>query len=102
MIAFLETKRSEVAALCKRYRVRRLEVFGSATGKHFDPDRSDLDFLVEFKPLPRGQRAEAYFGLLEGLQQLFQRHVDLVMTRAITNPYFHQAIENSREVVYAA
>jgi hypothetical protein len=61
-----------------------------------------LDFLVEFHPLPPGERADAYFGLLEDLQDLFQRPVDLVMLRAITNPYFRRAIEQTRELVYAA
>lgn len=101
MIAELKNKREEVAALCRRYYVRRLEVFGSATGS-FDPQTSDLDFLAEFHPLPPGQRADAYFGLLEGLQELFEPPVDLVMTRAVTNPYFRQAIETSRQVLYAA
>lgn len=63
--------------------------------------RSDVDFLVEFQPLPPGQRAEAYFGLLEDLQALLGRSVDLVVACAIQNPYFRQAVESSREVIYA-
>jgi uncharacterized protein len=47
-------KREEIAELCRRHRVRRLALFGSAVGEGFDPERSDLDFLVEFKPLPPG------------------------------------------------
>jgi hypothetical protein len=102
MIALLGNKSEEIAALCRQYRVRRLEVFGSATHNHFDPQTSDLDFLVDFHPLGPGECADAYFGLLEGLQSLFQRPVDLVMTRAIRNPYFLRAIERSRKVLYAA
>ena len=102
MIALLESKRQGIAALCQRHGVRRLEVFGSAVAGRFDPETSDLDFLVEFQPLGPGQRAEAYFGLLEGLEALCDRPVDLVMTRAIRNPYFLQAVQRSREVLYAA
>ena len=102
MIALLESKRQEIAALCQRYRVRRLEVFGSAAVGPFDRQTSDVDFLVEFQPLGPGEHAEAYFGLLEELQSLLARPVDLVMIRAITNPYFQQAIESSRKVLYAA
>lgn len=102
MIALLESKRQEIAAACQRHRVRRLEVFGSAAAGPFDPHTSDLDFLVEFYPLDRGQRAEAYFGLLEELQHLLGRPVDLVMARAVQNPYFLQALEKTREVLYAA
>jgi predicted nucleotidyltransferase len=47
----IETKRAELVRLCMQYHVRRLELFGSATGEHFDPDTSDLDFLVEFHDL---------------------------------------------------
>jgi hypothetical protein len=102
MTAILEAKRSEIAALCRRRHVRRLEVFGSAASGAFDPQTSDFDFLVEFDPLGPGERADAYFGLLEDLQELFQRPVDLVMVRAISNPYFRRAIEQTREVLYAA
>jgi len=102
MIALLEDKREEIAELCQRYRVQRLDVFGSAASGHFDAQTSDLDFLVEFHPLQPGERAEAYFGLLESLEALLMSGVDLVMTRAIQNPYFLQAIEADREVLYAA
>jgi hypothetical protein len=102
MIALLESKREKIAALCQQYRVRRLEVFGSAAVGPFDAQTSDLDFLVDFHPLGPGERADAYFGLLEDLQGLFQRPVDLVMLRAVSNPYFSRAIDQTREVLYAA
>lgn len=102
MISLLYERRDEIAQLCRRHRVTRLEVFGSAASGNFDPETSDLDFLVEFLPLGPGERADAYFGLLEDLRDLLGRPVDLVMTRAIRNPYFRQAIEQTREVLYAA
>lgn len=102
MISLLYERRDEIAQLCRRHRVTRLEVFGSAASGNFDPETSDLDLLVEFLPLGPGERADAYFGLLEDLRDLFGRPVDLVMTRAIRNPYFRQAIEQTREVLYAA
>jgi predicted nucleotidyltransferase len=94
--------RSAIDDLCRRYRVRRLELFGSATGTDFDPQQSDIDFLVEFEPLATGQHADAYFGLLESLQSLLSRPIDLVMTGAIRNRYFLQAIEPTRTLLYAA
>ena len=102
MTSLLDDNRPRVAELCRRYRVQRLEAFGSATGGNFDPGSSDVDLLVEFLPLEPGTRADAYFGLLEDLQSLFGRPVDLVMTRAIGNRYFLEAIEPQREVLYAA
>ena len=49
MIPLIEKKRLAVEELCRKYRVTRLEVFGSAVGESFDPERSDIDFLVEFQ-----------------------------------------------------
>jgi predicted nucleotidyltransferase len=94
--------RREIADICRRYRVCRLELFGSAVGERFNPDTSDLDFLVEFEPLAAGEHAAAYFGLLGALETLFSRHVDLVMKRAIRNPFFLEAIEPTRMLLYAA
>jgi predicted nucleotidyltransferase len=98
----IETKRTELAQVCAQYRVRRLELFGSATGERFDPDTSDLDFLVEFQDLSPREHADVFFGLMEKLQQLFGRPVDLVELRAIRNPYFLQAVEQTRTLLYAA
>ena len=100
MLTLIEERRELLLQLCQRYRVERLELFGSAAVEDsFDPQTSDLDFLVEFQPLQAGEHADAYFGLLEELEALFQRPVDLVMTRAIKNPYFLQKVNQSRTVL---
>ena len=101
MNELIEAKRAELSRLCAEYRVRRLEVFGSATRHDFDPSSSDLDFLVEFRSLALSEYADCYFGLLESLVALFGRQVDLVEIPALRNPYFIAAIEPTREVVYA-
>ena len=87
--------------LCRRYKVRRLELFGSAAVGHDRPGESDIDFLVEFEPLPPGSYPDTYFGLLEGLQHLFGRPVDLVVTSAIRNPYFRDSVARTKTLVYA-
>lgn len=102
MNAQIDATRDELAALCRRFGARRLELFGSATGDGFDPTASDLDFLVEFEPSVAGSPADRYFGLLEALQELYGRPVDLVDLSAIRNPYFLEAIEPSRTVLHAA
>ena len=96
-----EEHRAELAELCRRHHVVRLSLFGSATRDDFDPGRSDLDFLVDFAA-PPGQYADAFFGLLESLEQLFGRPVDLVVASAIRNPYFRQSVEQTRTLLYAA
>ena len=102
MNLLIEDKRDALIRLCAKYRVQRLEIFGSAFTSRFDPRTSDLDFLVEFLPLQPGEYADAYFGLLEALRELFQRNVDLVITGAIRNRYFLESINRSRAVLYAA
>ena len=94
--------KTELSALCRRFGVRRLELFGSVATGHDDPTTSDVDFLVEFEALPTGTYADAYFGLLEGLEALLGRRVDLVVATAITNPYFRESVDQSRTLVYAA
>jgi predicted nucleotidyltransferase len=102
MIDAIEQHRAELDELCRKHRVKTLELFGSAADGTFDPARSDLDFLVEFQPLELGQPFACYFGLLEDLRGLFSRRVDLVVTRAIQNPYFMRSVNRSRRLLYAA
>ncbi|TKJ38082.1 MAG: hypothetical protein CEE38_04805 [Planctomycetes bacterium B3_Pla] len=103
MISLIEDNGEAIKDLCAKFRVRQLELFGSAlTDKNFHAEQSDLDFLVEFLPLKPGEYADTYFGLLEAFERLFDRHVDLVMPGAINNPYFLESINKSREVLYAA
>ncbi|HKB04980.1 MAG TPA: nucleotidyltransferase family protein [Gemmataceae bacterium] len=101
MIELVERHRGELEALCRRYHVKRLEVFGSAAAGTFDPATSDLDFLVEFLAVEPGRIAPDYFGLLHALEDLFGRKVDLVMDSAIRNPYFRRGVDESRTPVYA-
>ena len=101
METLIETKRGEIADLCRRHRVRQLELFGSAARDRFDPETSDLDLLVEFDAIPPAEHAHCYFGLLFALTDLFGRDVDLVETGAIRNPYFLRAIATDRVVLYA-
>ena len=100
--AVIEQHRNEIEALCRRFNVARLEVFGSAADGSFDPARSDVDFLVEFQPLEPGPLADAYFGLRAELERIFQRRVDLVTPKAIRNPYFLRGVNETRRLLYAA
>jgi predicted nucleotidyltransferase len=84
----IEGKLPEIVDLCRRYRVRKLEIFGSAANGRFVPAISDLDFLVEYEPVTDKEHADCYFGLLFALEDLFAREVDVVEAGAICNPYF--------------
>lgn len=91
-----------LSALCRRFGVRRLDLFGSAATGRFDPDRSDLDFLVAFdEPLPPPSAyADAFFGLREGLEALFGRPVDLLTEPALENPYLRRRVEGERRPLF--
>jgi predicted nucleotidyltransferase len=103
MIAEISSHREELGELCRRFHVRRLDLFGSATSDDFDAVRSDLDFLVEFDPqAPEALSLKTFFGLKEALEALFGRSVDLVEPSAIRNPYFKESVERSRESLFEA
>jgi predicted nucleotidyltransferase len=83
MLADIADKRPALAALCRRFGVARLELFGSALrDEDFDPTHSDVDFLVTFAPQSRDDLA-AFIDLKEALEALLGRPVDLVERKAI-------------------
>ena len=102
MIREVEEQAKTIEALCQRFHVHRLELFGSAASGGFNPQSSDLDFLVEFQDLRPGAYADAYYGLLEESQRIFRRNVDLVVARSVGNPYLLESIRRSRALLYAA
>jgi predicted nucleotidyltransferase len=87
---------------CVRHRVARLDVFGSAARGDFDPEASDLDFLVDFEPMSPAEHADSFFGLLADLEKLFGKRIDLLERQPIENPYLWQSIERWREILYEA
>jgi uncharacterized protein len=93
----------EVRALCEKYRVKRLTLFGSAVKGTFDPEKSDLDFVVEFEwdpdPLERGR---LWLDLWDELKDLFERNVDLLVASTIKNPYIAESISRDHLDLYAA
>jgi len=96
------SKEEQIRDLCRRHRVRSLRLFGSALRDDFEPGRSDVDLIVRFEDMPPGDYAEAYFGLLEDLQELLGGPVDLVTESSVTNPWLRREIEAHQSVLYAA
>lgn len=99
-IAFGTTELSALPALCRRFHVRHLDLFGSATDGRFDAAHSDLDFLVAFDDMPEAAYADAYFGLREGLALLFGREIDLLTEAALRNPYLRRQVEAQRRRLF--
>jgi hypothetical protein len=93
----------DIAELCRRYQVRRLDLFGSAATERFDPQSSDLDFLVTYLPdADPDPWFRKYLELQQALTELLGRPVDLVFDQPFRNPYFAQAVEETRTPLYAA
>jgi predicted nucleotidyltransferase len=102
MIKLIEEKQEQLNELCRKFNVKRLEIFGSAAEGVFDPQSSDIDFLIEFAPLSPVEHAHMYFDFLEVLQDMFDRDIDLVEVKSVRNPYFLEVINKSRKRIYAA
>jgi predicted nucleotidyltransferase len=103
MLPLISERRPEIAGLCRRFGVRRLDVFGSAARESgFDASRSDLDFVVEFEPQEPVLAYRSYFGLKEALERLLGRPVDLLTEGVIRNPYLRASVEEGRRLLYAA
>lgn len=101
MITAIPLDVDAIGAVCARFGVARLRIFGSVLTASFDPGRSDVDFLVEF----RGDRDNVfhdYFDLGAALEQIVGRDVDLVMANAVKNPFLARSIFDSARDVYTA
>jgi len=96
----IDQLRPRIAELCRRYRVRRLEAFGSVTRPDFDSTTSDVDLIVEFADTGPDGAADRYFGLHDALEAILGRRVDLVVRGAVQNPYFLEAVDRERLSLY--
>lgn len=95
--------RNEIIALCEQYGVAKLEVFGSITTDAFDPARSDVDFLVQYRDdFDLGPWLQLHFELKAKLAELLDRPVDLIMATRSRNPFIRQSIDSTRQLLYAA
>ncbi len=95
----IEHKKREVGTLRERRGVERLAIFVSALRDDFDPEKSDLDFSVEFQTMTPHEHAGPYFVLLEELEDLFGRRVDLVEIGAVRNPYLRREIDEQKQTL---
>jgi predicted nucleotidyltransferase len=100
MIDVVTNHLADIAALCRQYGVRRLDLFGSAATGAFDPETSDLDFVATFADTHVPGYAGRYLDFADALEALFGRPVDVVIDRSICNPRFRQEVDANRQPVY--
>ncbi|MEX1192750.1 MAG: nucleotidyltransferase domain-containing protein [Brumimicrobium sp.] len=101
MVKLIQENRDELQRLCEKYDIKTMYLFGSATSDKFK-DSSDVDILISFQEIPFDKYTDNYFELHVELEKLFNRKVDLVTERSLSNPYFIQSVEKSKQLLYAA
>jgi predicted nucleotidyltransferase len=102
MIPAISNHNNEIKALCSRFNVRRLDLFGSAARENDFTACSDIDVLVEFETKNTSPKLADFLDLRDSLSSLFGRKVDLTMASAIRNPYLRAAIDRSRVPLHGA
>ena len=100
MIVDVSDKQRAIADLCEEFDVISLGLFGSAARDDFDPNTSDLDFLVLFDHREGMEYVRRYFEFAEALEELFGRPIDLVTEKSVKKERFRQAIERDLVPVY--
>lgn len=102
MTKLIENKMDEIIDLCKKHNVISLSLFGSVA-KNTMTATSDIDFLVQFsEEIDVLDYADNYFSLLEKMENLMGRKVDLVSKKSLKNPALIKEIASSKVDLYAA
>ncbi len=93
----IDLDREKIAAFCRQRRIRKLSLFGSVLRDDFDPERSDVDVLVEFMPDVRpGLR---FFGYGDELAEIIGHKVDF-NTAGWLSEYFREAVVREAVAIY--
>ena len=77
-----------------------MNVFGSVVTDKFNDD-SDIDFLILFsEDLSVGEYTDNYFELHYKLREIFNREIEIVTEPTLSNPYFIESINESKQLIY--
>ena len=90
----------ELITIAKKYKISKLEAFGSVLRADFSPD-SDIDLLITFND----DENISLFDLMDlesELSDIFNRPVDIIEPAALTNPIRRKNILATSELLYAA
>ena len=101
MISLIADNTDAIAAICREYRIRKLDLFGSAATGDFDPETSDIDFVVDLGAYERGV-SRRFLQFADALEALLGRRIDVITDEQLRNPYFRQSVQEQRVNVYNA
>ena len=100
MQQIIENRKEDLKALCLLLKIKRLYAFGSVVSDRFN-NTSDIDFLISFEDnLSVEEYTNNYFSLHYKLRELFNREVDIVTEQTLSNPYFIESINETKELIY--
>lgn len=91
----------KIIALCKKYKVAKLWVFGSILTPRFN-DNSDIDFLVDFDEnnIELLDYADNYFNFIHEIESVMGRKVDMVVNKSIKNRFFRTEVDETRRLIW--
>jgi predicted nucleotidyltransferase len=99
MQKLLKENMEGIEALCRMHNVKSLYAFGSVCTDQFN-ENSDVDLLVSLDPMDYGDYADTFFVLADKFESLFQRPVDLITVKSLSNPYFIDSINRTKTQIY--
>ena len=99
----IEMNIDRIAALCQKYKVAKLWVFGSILTPRFNKN-SDIDFSVNFDSETIDSQgldwADIFFDFMHELESLMGRPIDLVCDDAVTNKIFRKELDSTKQLIY--
>jgi len=95
----LSIEKNKIINLCKKHKVEKLYLFGSATNESFSLE-SDVDLLVRFKKIDLANYFMNYISLKDNFKKLFKREIDLLEEQALKNPILINSINKNKELIY--
>jgi len=95
----VEQNIASVSDLCKQHNVKNMYLFGSVLTNRFSPE-SDIDVLVNFGDVNLYHYFDNFMELKDGLEQLFNRPIDLVEEKTVKNPVLRRSIERNKKLIY--
>ncbi len=97
----IELKKGALIRICEQFEIKSLYIFGSAANGDFH-SKSDIDLLISFKDIPYDRYTDNYFTVHEKFEEFFERNVDLITEKSLSNPFFIESLEKSKKLLYAA
>ncbi len=99
MHTIIKNNIEQITSLCNSHNVKSLFVFGSVCTPKFSK-KSDIDLLISFKKMDYADYAENFFLLANRFEEIFNRPVDLITDKSLSNPYFIESVNKTKNLIY--